>query len=125
MRLLLLQIEDMARERHVLEACIGEMNTKGREVERWLAANEAKSPTGPLRCKGDCTASRLPACNTACCLRPHDGDRTLCVLRLTETGAMQCRAPFIANTIPRAKCGKLLSRADSQVAGAAQQRMLR
>lgn len=42
-----LQIEDMARERHVLEACVGEMNTRGREVARWLAANEAKSPTGP------------------------------------------------------------------------------
>jgi hypothetical protein len=50
--LLALQIEDMARERHVLEACIGEMNTRGREVERWLAANEAKSPTGPLRRRG-------------------------------------------------------------------------
>jgi hypothetical protein len=43
-----MQIEDMARERHVLEACVAEMNTKGREVERWLAANEAKSPSGSL-----------------------------------------------------------------------------
>lgn len=55
-----LQIEDMARERHVLEACIGEMNTKGREVERWLAANEAKSPTGAPPCRA--MRSRPSAC---------------------------------------------------------------
>jgi hypothetical protein len=51
------QMGDMARERHVLEACVAEMNTKGREVERWLAANEAKSPSGALpRRTLDCTA---------------------------------------------------------------------
>lgn len=40
------QIEDMARERHRLESCVLEMNTRGREVEAWLSANQAKTPTG-------------------------------------------------------------------------------
>lgn len=40
------QIEDMARERHRLESCVLEMNTRRGEVERWLTANEAKTPTG-------------------------------------------------------------------------------
>lgn len=40
------QAEEMAGERHALENCVIEMNTKGSQILRWLAENESKTPTG-------------------------------------------------------------------------------
>lgn len=44
------QVEEMGGERHALESSVIEMNTKGAQIERWLADNESKMPTGPPPC---------------------------------------------------------------------------
>lgn len=44
------QAEEMAGERHALESCVIEMNTKGAQIVRWLAENESKTPTGAPTC---------------------------------------------------------------------------
>ena len=44
--MVVVQAEDMAGERHALENCVIEMNTKGSQIMRWLAEKESKTTTG-------------------------------------------------------------------------------
>lgn len=44
------QAEEMAGERRALESSVSALNTRGAQIERWLADNESKTPTGPPPC---------------------------------------------------------------------------